>query len=431
MKLAVILIFVTALPLATFAQESPGMIDELVPQIFDVDYAAFADTNPNSMVLEVYYKIFTSSLTFEKWGAGFKADYIIDITINQKGHQVTGSSHDGSLAVDDYKKTISREDFIINKEIFHVSPGNYELQVRLKDSKAIDIARPLKTDVKFRDFGKKIPGMSSIEFVREGAAADSGSEFVRHGYKLIPSVSRIYGDDQHDLDFYYEVYNDSGFSGDYLAIYTISDGDRLILCDSTMFPSSGAVTPHLERLNVDTLLAEQYKLMIELQSPGSKMKIKYGDQFVIGWSVAGTVKNDFKTAVEQLRYIANKEEMKKLNDAPVAERKKAWEEFWKSQDRTPGTADNEVREEYYKRLRYADINYGNFGRNGWKTDMGMVYITYGPPDEVERHPFDIDAKPYQIWYYYNSKRVFRFVDVNGYGEYQLIYPYDGDTRKIR
>jgi GWxTD domain-containing protein len=233
------------------------------------------------------------------------------------------------------------------------------------------------------------------------------------------------------LSFYYEVYNDAGFSGDYLAIYSVSDGDRLILCDSTMFPSSGVVTPHLESLNVDTLLAEQYKLMIEIQSPGAKMKIKYGDQFVIGWSVAGTVKNDFKTAVEQLRYIANKEEMKKLNDAPVAERKKAWEEFWKSQDRTPSTADNEVREEYYKRLRYADINYGNFGRNGWKTDMGMVYITYGPPDEVERHPFDIDAKPYQVWYYYNTKRIFTFVDVNGYGEYQLIYPYDGDTRKIR
>jgi len=198
-----------------------------------------------------------------------------------------------------------------------------------------------------------------------------------------------------------------------------------------MFPSSGALTPHLEKLAVDTLLAEKYKLTVEIHIPGVKTKIKCSDYFIIGWTVAGTVKNDFKTAVEQLRYIATKEEMKKLLNAPVNDRKKAWEEFWKSQDRTPSTAENEVREEYYRRVRYADLNYGNFGHGGWKTDMGMVYITYGPPDEVERHPFDLDAKPYQIWYYYNSKRIFRFVDLNGYGEYQLIYPYDGDSRKLR
>jgi hypothetical protein len=63
--------------------------------------------------------------------------------------------------------------------------------------------------------------------------------------------------------------------------------------------------------------------------------------------------------------------------------------------------------------------------------MGMVYITFGPADEIERHPFDTNAKPYQIWYYYNEKLRFLFVDYNGYGEYELQYPYDGDIRRLR
>ena len=115
----------------------------------------------------------------------------------------------------------------------------------------------------------------------------------------------------------------------------------------------------------------------------------------------------------------------------LAEADATWNEFWKARDRSPNTTENEIKTEYYRRLRYADVNYGVFGRDGWKSDFGMVYITYGPPSEIERHPFDRDSKPYQVWYYYERKLRFLFVDHNGYGEYELQYPYDGDIRKLR
>jgi hypothetical protein len=54
--------------------------------------------------------------------------------------------------------------------------------------------------------------------------------------------------------------------------------------------------------------------------------------------------------------------------------------------------------------------------------MGMVYIIYGPPDDVERHPFNMDSKPYQIWLYYSKGLRFVFVDVNMLGDYRLITP---------
>ena len=432
MKTVALIIFLVILtPILAPAQDIPGIIDELAPQPFYVDYAAFADTLPNSVVIEVFYKIFSTSLTFEKWGEKFKADYIVDIIIEHKGKQITGSSHDGSLVADTYKNTLSKTDFIINKVVFHLPPENYELTARLKDSKTDDIVRPIETEIKLRDFGKKQPYISNIEFIRNAAVIENDSDFVRNGMRLIPSVSRLYGDEEPSLKFYYEIYNVPEFSGEYLAIYEISDGSELVFSDTALFPSNGTFTSRLENIGVDSLLPGDYKLALNIQSPGHKIELKSHEEFYIGWSVLGLVKNDFKTAVEQLRYIATREQMKLISASSSDEHIKRWEDFWKAKDPTPSTPENELKDEYYKRVRYSDLNFGHFGRDGWKTDMGMVYITYGPPDEIERHPFDLEAKPYQIWFYYGLKLVFRFVDFNGYGEYELIYPYDGDMRKIR
>jgi hypothetical protein len=54
--------------------------------------------------------------------------------------------------------------------------------------------------------------------------------------------------------------------------------------------------------------------------------------------------------------------------------------------------------------------------------MGMVYILFGAPNDIERHPFDIGSKPYQIWYYWEINRQLVFVDETGFGDYRLVTP---------
>ena len=78
-------------------------------------------------------------------------------------------------------------------------------------------------------------------------------------------------------------------------------------------------------------------------------------------------------------------------------------------------------EEYYARVAYANKHFSHLG-DGWKTDMGMVFVLYGAPENIERHPFDANDKPYEIWYYYNLGRQFIFVDHSGFGDYRLTYP---------
>ena len=427
----IVIILVTLIPLVVFAQDNPALVDELAARQFYVDYAAFLDTASANLIVEVYFKVFSSGLSYHKWGEKFKADYTVDITINKKGKQITGSSNDGNIVADDYKQSLSKDDFIINKLVFSLTADNYQLVARLSDPNSGETSAPLKMEMPLKDFGRKIPELSTLEFVREADFSQADSEFFKHGVRIIPSVSRVYSDEEPVLILYYEIYNDPGFSGEYLATYQVTKNEKPASADTTLFLSNGALTSRVERIKVDELLPAEYNLNLLVTSPGHDFSLKRKDEFKIGWTVMGLVKNDYKTAVEQLRYIASQEQMKILSSAAVEERIQLWDEYWKSKDPTPSTPENELKDEYYKRLRYADLNFGNFGRNGWKTDMGMVYITYGPPEEIERHPFDLDSKPYQIWYYYGLKKIFRFVDTNGYGEYELLYPYDGDTRKIR
>ncbi|HLK65507.1 MAG TPA: GWxTD domain-containing protein [Bryobacteraceae bacterium] len=89
---------------------------------------------------------------------------------------------------------------------------------------------------------------------------------------------------------------------------------------------------------------------------------------------------------EDVAYIISDEErsaFKKL--ATEDEQEQFIEQFWLRRDPTPGTVENEFRDEHYRRIAYANEHFAT-GISGWKTDRGRVYIVYGPPDEIESHP---------------------------------------------
>jgi GWxTD domain-containing protein len=119
-------------------------------------------------------------------------------------------------------------------------------------------------------------------------------------------------------------------------------------------------------------------------------------------------------SIALVKYIAKAEEIKELENANPEDRTKVWEAFWA---RRPAG----FKEEFFARVRYANEHFSNLGP-GWKTDRGMIYITYGPPDQVESHPNNMEGRPYEIWTYDSSRRRFVFVDYDGFGRYELYTP---------
>ncbi len=107
-----------------------------------------------------------------------------------------------------------------------------------------------------------------------------------------------------------------------------------------------------------------------------------------------------KWLTEDVAYIITDEERAAYKRLQTnEEREKFIEQFWLRRDPTPGTVENEMKEEHYRRIGYANGAYADGPASrleGWKTDRGRIYIRYGPPDEKETHP----AQGYEEWLYH-------------------------------
>jgi GWxTD domain-containing protein len=145
-------------------------------------------------------------------------------------------------------------------------------------------------------------------------------------------------------------------------------------------------------------------------------------RFLVRWFGVPLAARDLDVAIQQTQYIANAGEVEEMEEAGTIEEKRTkFLEFWKKRDPNPATPRNEKMEEYYAKVEYANKHFAHY-IEGWRTDMGMVYIIFGAPNNVDRHPFDHDSKPYEVWSYYDLNHQFTFVDETGFGDYRLTTP---------
>jgi GWxTD domain-containing protein len=105
------------------------------------------------------------------------------------------------------------------------------------------------------------------------------------------------------------------------------------------------------------------------------------------------------------------------------------ETFWKQRDPTPGTPENEYREEMKNRFEYVTKEFRKgSGREGWMTDMGRIYMILGKP--VSRESFTLpELYPCETWSYYGNESKgmppsfgFIFFRRAGLGEFKLYSP---------
>ena len=76
------------------------------------------------------------------------------------------------------------------------------------------------------------------------------------------------------------------------------------------------------------------------------------------------------------------------------------EAFWKHRDPTPGTPENEIKMEHYRRINYANRRFGvGSPRPGWQTDRGRIYIILGEPMERDIYTSQRELRDTEIWFY--------------------------------
>jgi GWxTD domain-containing protein len=171
--------------------------------------------------------------------------------------------------------------------------------------------------------------------------------------------------------------------------------------------------------------------------------------------------------LDEARVLFRENEFEKFREMSPGDRASFVEEFWAQVDPSPGQARNQLREEFLKRVLFANQQFFEQERRGMLTDRGRIYIRFGEPDEITRELMptqdtqldrrvpgltqedasgrtlasndEVDVRPYEIWTYTRQGTPlfpereatttvtglrFVFVDETGVGHYMLRYSSD-------
>ncbi|GAB4129072.1 MAG: hypothetical protein Fur0015_02880 [Ignavibacteriales bacterium] len=399
-----------------------GKLNSFYPD-FEIDVANYPTGKESTTKVDVFVKVPYSNIKFVKTENGFSGKYSVTITIYDVNKEKTFVEKMWSEKVfaKDFLQATSINNFNLSYKSFNLSPQMYLFRCDVFDE---DSKKSF-----FIEFKKEVKEFkSSLQLSDIIIITDSVK--TNDGMKYIPSVSNKFTNNDSTISFFYEVFSRKKQSA--LIEYKLIDKNKNVAkvkSVNTEVDSGRNVINY--KLSGFKFSLGEYQLDIKIRNDEYDLiseSSKRINSKIIGFPSSIT---DLDKAIDQMMYIATTDELDKLKSINDYDQKmNAFKQFWKSKDLTPNTEENEILYEYYRRVEYANENFKHY-YEGWKTDMGMVYIILGAPSNVERHPFEYDSKPYEIWDYYDINRRFYFVDQTGFGDYRLLNQNYGDWYRYR
>ncbi len=379
---------------------------------YHVEASRFPAEHQDSSKVIVYLKVPYDDLQFVKYGSVYRARYEVSVVaLDMDDIQVDSEIERREVEVNSFEETNSRELNDYMSYTFHLDNAKYKFNVGLMD---LDTRKTTyrKITVDLQTFVKGELHLSDLVIVDEILNDQEGS------LEFNPNVIDKLTSREKEFYVYYMARGVEGPAGVEGAILT-TDGEEMRTMKDTV-----SLEPiprgHFISMNAKDLNYSKYVYRLTIKQGDEEVVRK--KEFQVGWvGLSGEVTN-LDNAIEQMIYVISRKEIKNMKEKPPEEKRKMFMEYWKERDPTPKTEENELMNEYYRRISVATEQFSTSIKEGWRTDRGMVYILFGAPNDIDRHPFDLGSKPYQIWYYFNLNRQFVFVDETGFGDYRLVTP---------
>ncbi|KAB2880711.1 GWxTD domain-containing protein [bacterium] len=411
------------------AQTDPGR--STGGPFFFVDAANVASKEVSKGRIEVFVKVAFSELLFTKFQSTlFRSQYEITYLLyDKKNNLIQREIQDKEIITDKYSDTESDLRFHFSRLTLNVEPGDYTLTTTITDKETQKFGQR-KLSIPVKTFREKPIGISDLIFA-DRIQKDSLLDIVN----IVPNVFKSFDNEFKRYLVYFEIY-DSKFSAkrdsadrspaekETIKIkYKVLDKNQnVIVADSTEQVVSQFQTFSSVEIDKKDISYGKYILDVVVSRAGQRASSKAIFDVRLSTFTSPSMTStafDLDIAIKQLRHITRNINIGKILKGTQAEKGKFFEEFWKTKDPTPETERNELMEEYYRRIDYANRYFSSGYREGWDTDRGMVFVVMNGPDDIERHPYDSDAKPYEIWYFYEANLKLVFVDFSGVGDYEL------------
>jgi GWxTD domain-containing protein len=428
------------LPAVAFAQTSVN---------FDFDYARFAHDSTSEYV-EFYYSYKQDDFVLVKKDNNFCIQALLRIEIQdtltkqfivQKDYKIENPLQDTS------RTALARN--LIGVVGMIIPNGTYICKVTGSDANATKNTPKLLTELlSIKKGGDKKIALSDIQLASniKNDNVNTKSVFYKNTLEVIPNPNMVYGEGLPVVYYYSELYNlknDSLKNNLKLKALVYNGKKRLITSKQKYVTRNQNDLVEVNTINTSKFPTDVYTLALSVEDSISNYKalsikkfyvfnpkvkdtvktvVASGDMLSSEFSVLSTEECD--DMFSKSKYIASGKELSqyKAIDSLNGKRKFLYD-FWRRRDDDLSTPENEFKQKYFDRIRYANEKYSSMNKKGYKSDRGRVYIVYGEPDQIDRYPSSVDKKPYEVWSYNQIEGgvVFYFGDISGFSDYELLH----------
>jgi len=423
---------------------------------FEFDYARF-NYDSSSVYLEFYYELNPKNMQIIATDKGSLTEAMVHIEMKNTETNSFFINKDWRIQnIINPAEHDSNSKSLAGMLGFVVPSGKYILQVLARDSKNPNLNKKINETLFITPFKKDIFSVSDIEIANniKKENADPQSIFYKNTLEIIPNPEMLYTHNSPVLFYYAELYNlkleneKKDFSLQKL-LYN-SAGVPVYKSTKNIKQSNDAVVEY-GIVNLLKYPSDSYNFVLSLIDPTTNKAFISSKRFyifnpnvvdtsktfqlntgVIGSEFGIFTLDECDKMFSEAKYIATKQEIYqyKTLDSLNAKREFLYN-FWLKRDPTPGTTINEFKEDYLKRVAFANKNFSLLKKDGYLTDRGRVVLLYGEPDQRDFYPSDAGLKPYEVWFYNQIEGGvnFYFGDVTGFGNFELLHSTKRDEVK--
>lgn len=368
----------------------------------------------NNIEVIAFVEIFNRNLQFLKKDSNFESSYNLNISIiSEDGSKIDEKSFSETIVVDNFSQTVSRVNPILITTSFEIPIQEFEVNFSLKD---MDTKLTGKKQKKFTK--KNLPsGKYSKIFDPIFVKNKKGSwEFGLDEYPT--SIKKV--ELKNDLLEFYQYF--ALDKGDYFLEISLVSDKKIVWNKSFEGKTNMNYDYKFLQIPIENIDTTDLSVKIQVSQHGNVSSKSFPIEFKNDYLMLSSIKNVNK-ALEQMSYILSMEERKELRELKSSDKEKFFKKVWAKRDPDVTTKENELMIEYFKRVEFAEENFSRGTSGGWRSDMGMIYILFGRPDDISRSMNSQQSYNFETWYYFQINEEFRFIDDYGFGDYRLRTPF--------
>tara|TARA_B100000902_G_C27314951_1_gene920697 strand:+ start:2685 stop:3905 length:1221 start_codon:yes stop_codon:yes gene_type:complete len=357
-----------------------------------------------------FVEIFNRNLQFIKIEEGFESSFEVTVSLVSKdSNKLFKTTFSDSINVKNFSETVkmSKPRIIVNK--FLIPYGEFDINFSLKD------------------LDTKLVGKKQTKVPSKNLSSNRNIKIFEPIFVIHKDGDWNFGLDKYPLKLN-KIASKDGFIEFYQYIYFEEKGEYLI--NISLVSEDG----EWKKSFIEKVTSNNIEKLIKAPLKGietSNLKIKVDiskDSNVISKSFPIKLKNDIlifsnksniSKALNQMNYILDSDEKKELRNLKNSEKENFFKKVWAKRDPDLTTKENELMEEYYRRVNFSEENFSKGSSQGWRSDMGMIYILFGKPDDIVKSMNPQQSYNFETWYYFQINEEFVFIDEYGFGNFRL------------